>query len=439
MKKRQNTKRLSALLSAFLAAVMMVGVLPTQIFAVTQAEIDELERRKEAIEAKVEEKQAVVDELDEQQAGVMEQKKALDDRNEYLVEQLKINAEQIALYDEMIEQKAQEVEEAKALEEEQLQRYRTRVRAMEENGRGNVLAMLLQSNSLGEFLTAIDDIGEIMESDKALEDAYIAARKNTEQVKAEYEAVKAELEEKKVELDNERIEIEAQIDEATELIKEIKENIDEHATELKELRQAQEEAEDLINKKIAELEEQKRREEEERQRREEEERRRQEEQQSGGSSGGGSTGGGESVMGSGNFAWPCACTYITSRVGGRIHPISGVYKYHSGMDIGCQYGDAVWASDSGTVILAGENGGYGNCVMIDHGYINGDNYYTLYGHLSAIYVSVGQTVSQGDTIGAVGSTGVSTGPHLHFEIRNSSGPTDFNWRFEGMLTYDPTA
>ena len=396
MKNRQNTKRLPALLSAFLAAVMMIGVLPAQAFAVSQAEIDELERRKEAIEAKVEEKQAVVDELEEQQAGVMEQKKALDERNEYLIEQLKINAEQIVLYDEMIEEKAREVEAAKALEEEQLQRYRTRVRAMEENGRGNVLAMLLQSNSLGEFLTAIDDIGEIMESDKALEDAYIAAR-------------------------------EAQIDEAAKLIEEIKENISEHEDELDELRQAQAEAEDLISKKVAELEEQKRREEAAA-------------QTAAAAAGGG--GGGVSynnsdgsVMGTGNFAWPCACTYITSRVGGREHPITHVYKYHSGMDIGCQYGDAVWASDSGTVIVAGENGGYGNCVMIDHGYVNGDNYYTLYGHLSSIGVSVGQSVSQGQYIGAVGSTGVSTGPHLHFEIRNSSGPTDFNWRFEGMLTY----
>ena len=247
MKNRQNTKRLPALLSAFLAAVMMIGVLPAQAFAVSQAEIDELERRKEAIEAKVEEKQAVVDELEEQQAGVMEQKKALDDRNEYLLEQLKINAEQIALYDEMIEQKAQEVVAAKALEDEQLQRYRTRVRAMEENGRGNVLAMLLQSNSLGEFLTAIDDIGEIMESDKALEDAYIAARENTEKVKAEYEAVKADLEEKKVELGNEQTEIEAQIDEAAKLIEEIQNNIDEHEDELEELRRAQEEAQVMKN------------------------------------------------------------------------------------------------------------------------------------------------------------------------------------------------
>ena len=428
MKQRQ-TKRFSAALAAFLAFVLVFCALPAPVFAVTQAEIDELERKKEAIEEKVEEKQAVVDELEEKQAGVLEQKKALDERNSYLYEQLNINAEQIALYNELIAQKAREVDAAKAKELEQLERYRRRVRAMEENGQTDFLAMLLNANSLGEFLTAIDDIGEIMESDKMLEDAYIAARENTERVKADYEQYKTTLEAKKEELNTEKVRIEAEINEAAELLEKIKGDIDTYSEELAELEQAQKDAEELIEKKIAELEEQRRREEEA--------------AAAAAAAAGGEGGGGgyysDGPIASGNFIWPCACTYITSRVGGRIHPISGVYKYHSGMDIGCQYGDAVWASDSGTVILAGDNGGYGNCVMIDHGFVNGDHYYTLYGHLSAIYVSYGQAVSQGETIGAVGSTGVSTGPHLHFEIRNSSGPTDFNWRFESFLTYAPDA
>ena len=428
MLKQRQRKILSALLAILMSVSLAVGVLPTQVFAVTQAEIDELQRKKEELEEKVKEKQSAVDELEKKQAGVLKQKKALDERNEYLYEQLSINTEQIALYDQLIAQKALEVDAAKAKELEQLERYRKRVRAMEENGNADFLAMLLNSNSLGEFLTAIDDIGEIMESDKLLEDAYIAARENTERVKADYEEFKAGLEVKKRELNDEKGEIESEIAEASQLIEKIKSDIDSNSEELEELLKAEEEAEDLIAKKIAELEEQKRLEEEANKIHQGEE----------GGGGGGIPGGGESIA-SGNFAWPCACTYITSRVGGRIHPISGVYKYHSGMDIGCQYGDAVWASDSGTVILAGENGGYGNCVMIDHGYVNGDNYYTLYGHLSSIAVSYGQTVSQGEYIGAVGSTGVSTGPHLHFEIRNSAGPTDFNWRFESFLTYAPDA
>ena len=428
MMKQRQTKRFSAALAAFLAFVLVFCALPAPVFAVTQAEIDELERKKEAIEEKVEEKQAVVDELEEKQAGVLEQKKALDERNDYLYEQLNINAEQIALYNELIAQKAREVDAAKAKELEQLERYRRRVRAMEENGQADFLAMLLNANSLGEFLTAIDDIGEIMESDKMLEDAYIAARENTERVKADYEAFKSELEEKKRALNEEKGKIEAEIAEAAQLIEEITADLEANAKEIEELQQAQEEAEALIQQKIDELAAQ--------------QAALIAQQNTGdggenGGGGGGGYGGGESIA-SGNFAWPCSCTYITSRVGGRIHPITGQYKYHSGMDIGCQYGDSVWASDGGTVVIAGVNGGYGNCVMIDHGYVNGDNYYTLYGHLSSIAVSVGQTVSQGDYIGAVGSTGVSTGPHLHFEIRNSSGPTDFEWRFSG-LTYAPDA
>ncbi|MBR0208063.1 MAG: peptidoglycan DD-metalloendopeptidase family protein [Oscillospiraceae bacterium] len=421
--RQKRTKWLSAAIAAFAALSLVVGILPAPAYAVTQAEIDELERQKKKLEQQIEEKQAAVDELEKQHADATELKEALDERNVYLVRQIRLNDEQIAIYDAMIAQKAEEVKEAKRLEDEQLERWRNRVRAMEENGNGDYLAMLLNSNSIGEFLTAIDDIGEIMESDKLLEDAYIAARENTERVKADYEKYKAGLEVKKEELEKEQAKLEEEIIEATAQLEKLKQDIEKNSDELDKLNEKEEDTEALIEKKKAELEEQKRREEEARQA-----------AAAAAAGGGGGTYG--TVTGSGNFAWPCACTYITSMVGNRLHPISGVWRYHSGMDIGCQYGDAVWASDGGTVILAGVNGGYGNCIIIDHGYVNGDTYSTLYGHLSSIGVSVGQTVSQGQYIGAVGSTGNSTGPHLHFEIRNSSGPTDFSWRFSG-LTYAP--
>ena len=424
-KKRQN-RRLSAALSILLSLALVFGVLPAQVFAVTQAEIDELERQTKAVEEQVAEKQDLVDELEEQQADTMEQKKALDERNAYLLQQLLLNEKEILFYNELIAQKALEVEEARRLEEEQLRRYRARVRAMEENGNADFLSMLLNANSLGEFLTAIDDIGEIMESDKLLEDAYIAARENTERVKADYEEYKAGLEVKKAELSEEKAKIEEQIGEATDLLNELSMIITENTTELEELEASRERIDALIETKKAQLEEQRRL--------EEEARRAAEAAAAAAAAGGGEEGGASygTVTGTGSFAWPCGCTYITSVVGYRLHPISGVWKYHSGMDIGCQYGDSVWASDSGTVIIAGVNGGYGNCVMIDHN----NGYYTLYGHLSSIGVSVGQAVSQGEYIGAVGSTGNSTGPHLHFEIRNGAGAIDFNGWFGG-LSYAP--
>lgn len=111
---------------------------------------------------------------------------------------------------------------------------------------------------------------------------------------------------------------------------------------------------------------------------------------------------------------------ITSYFGYRIHPILGYSRLHAGLDIGAPYGAPVWASKAGTVIFAGWNGGYGNCVMIAHD----GGIVTLYGHMSELGVSEGSSVRQGTVIGWVGSTGASTGPHLHFETRVYDNPTD---------------
>lgn len=112
--------------------------------------------------------------------------------------------------------------------------------------------------------------------------------------------------------------------------------------------------------------------------------------------------------------------YISSTFGSRTDPIDGSSSYHKGIDYASGYGTPIAASKSGTVIYAGYNGGYGQCVMIDHG----DGYVTLYGHMQDYYVSYGQTISQGEILGEVGSTGWSTGPHLHFEIRKDGVPLD---------------
>ena len=116
----------------------------------------------------------------------------------------------------------------------------------------------------------------------------------------------------------------------------------------------------------------------------------------------------------GEFMWPTpSCYTVTSSFSPRRkNPVSGVYKAHTGTDIGARYGADILAANGGTVTLAGWNSGYGNCVIIDHG----GGKATLYGHMSAYSVSKGQTVSKGQKIGSVGSTGNSTGPHLHFEI-----------------------
>ena len=196
------------------------------------------------------------------------------------------------------------------------------------------------------------------------------------------------------------------------------EDIEGNAEELARLQADQDATQREIDQMVAALEEQRRQEE------------------AANNPGGGSVGGGGSVTGTGSFGWPVpSCTYITSKYGPRYHPVTGVYQStHTGLDIGAAYGATIVASDGGTVTCAGVKGGYGSCVMIDHG----NGYYTLYGHMSSISVSLGQSVSKGDTIGYVGDSGITTGPHLHFEIRVNGVCTDPAPWFSG-LSYAPDA
>ncbi|WP_404789344.1 murein hydrolase activator EnvC family protein [Altericista sp. CCNU0014] len=125
------------------------------------------------------------------------------------------------------------------------------------------------------------------------------------------------------------------------------------------------------------------------------------------------------VPGSGQFLLPSDGP-VTSIFGWRVHPILGTSRFHNGVDFGADYGSLIRAADNGVVISAEWMGGYGNTVIIDHG--NGLT--TLYGHASQIYVAAGQAVQKGQPVAAVGSTGLSTGPHLHFEVRNGGEPID---------------
>lgn len=121
----------------------------------------------------------------------------------------------------------------------------------------------------------------------------------------------------------------------------------------------------------------------------------------------------------GGMIWPVHGP-VTSPFGYRIHPVTGASRFHAGLDIAVGYGVPVLAADNGVVIEAGWVGGYGNCVIIDHG----GGWSTLYGHNQALTVSTGQTVRQGQKIAEVGSTGMSTGPHCHFETRFQGNPVD---------------
>jgi murein DD-endopeptidase MepM/ murein hydrolase activator NlpD len=125
------------------------------------------------------------------------------------------------------------------------------------------------------------------------------------------------------------------------------------------------------------------------------------------------------LRGTGIMAFPSDAS-TSSPFGWRMHPVLGYRRFHAGLDFAASYGSTIRAADSGTVIMAGWYGGYGNALIIDHG----KGITTLYGHTSQLFVSEGQTVQRGQAIAAVGSTGLSTGPHLHFEVRRDGTPVD---------------
>ena len=442
-----NNKKIISVIAVIMAVLMLmtliVSVIPVSAFAeVTQADIDEAQRKKDELVAQRQASQEKIDKLKEQQASVLEQKAALDERNEYAKEQLVLVQEQIDMYSEMIAEKMKEVEAAKNREEEQLQRYRTRVRAMEENGGYNILTLIFNAQSFTQLLTSLDDIGEIMESDRQLEDEYIAAREEHEEIQTQYEEEKAELEAKQAELEEEKAELEGLLAEADQLLKELEEDIEKAIKEYEIAEAARAAAAAELSNLVAALN---------RQNQEIANSNNNNNANAGGDTGtgSGSTGtstgssgngglisaGSEGVQGTGSLIWPVPCSHtVTSRFGKRIHPITGKETNHTGMDIDGygHEGYPIIACDAGVVVAAKWSDSYGYYVMIDHG--NGMQ--TLYAHMSAMAVKYGDKVTQGQTIGYLGSTGWSTGTHCHLEVYVNGSRTDPEAYFTGMTFYN---
>lgn len=401
-------KKAISIVCIILAFLMMVTLVVSVIGSLGalaaggQDQIDALEQQKSELQSQQASIQTNIDDLIAQQADVIDQKAAMDEKNELARQEIELINEQIDVYTGLIEDKAEELEKAEAAEQAQYELYRKRVRAMEEEGSYTYLDILFQCRSLSDVLSAIDMIGEIMDSDKRLFEEYKAARETTEQVKAEYEATLAQLGEKQETLEAEKAELEEQIAAAVEVINQLQDDIDAAKAEYAKAAAAEAAAQASINAIIAQMQA-------------EEEAARQEAAQNNQQyTGTGSTA-------TGTYIWPCpSSTYVTSAFGMRDHPLFGDERPHSGIDIAGSAGSEVLAADSGTVAVATYSSSYGNYVTIYHS--NGD--YTLYAHMSSLAVSAGQSVTQGDVIGYVGSTGWATGPHLHFEIRVNGSTVD---------------
>ena len=418
------SKKMVRAVCIVLAAMLVLGLIAFAIpaRAVTQSEIDALEAQRDAIRSQANDIQEQIDTLEDEITSVTDWKAVLDQQTALTSENIRLIDGQIALYDEMIEEKAAEVEGAVAAEEKQSERYRTRVRSMEESNGWSYLSVLLKATSLTDFLSRLNDISDIIRSDQNLKEEYVAAREYVEQVKAEYEEIQEQQKDKRAELGTERERLERQIAQANAVIAQLEDDIEgyESAYEAKENEEAEIQA--RIDELVAELQKQKEAEEAARRAYEEAQRRQQQQQQSSSSGGGSSSGGttGAAVNSSG-WVWPSGVTYLTSRWGYRIHPIFGTLKNHAGVDVGASYGSTISAAAGGTVQISEHSDSYGNYCVIYHS--NGVS--TLYAHMNALpVVKVGESVTAGQTIGYVGSTGWANGPHLHFEVRVNGATVD---------------
>ena len=272
-------------------------------------------------------------------------------------------------------------------EEAQYDLFCRQVRDEEERGTASFWSVIFKATSFSDLLGRIDFINEVAEHDQSVIN-------DLRQLRQQMQADRQALEEQRSQLESRQAELNSQLEAATQLIAKYNETAD----GLNDLAAQEKAAADELDAQI--------------QARREEENRNNGGDNSGGGGGGGGSGSDETPSSDG-YIWPSDCRLITSGYGGRDQPTPGASTTHMGVDIGASYGSYIYAVKSGTVVGSKYSwGGYGNYVEIDHG--NGN--FTLYAHMSERLVEVGEHVEQGEVIGLCGSTGISTGPHVHYEI-----------------------
>ncbi len=372
-----------------LALVLLTGqVLP--VLAVTWADVNDLKDDASALNSQKAHLESKLEELADDKSKALERRELLDQKIGVLVTQINNAQQQISDYDTLIDQTQAELEEAEAKEAEQYDLFCRRVRAMEEDGgKLSYWSVLFNATSFTDLLTRLSDANEVMEADQQVIDELEQLQAEIEEKKSNLETARTETVTLKNNLDSQKAELDQERAEANALAQEIESNAAEYQSTLDAI-EAEEEA---IQKKIVQLSQQLA-------------------AQNGGSSSSAALGG---------YIWPVSSRKINSPFGPRNTGIAGASTNHKGVDIGgVYYSSQVHAAKAGTVIISQYSSSYGNYVVISHG--SGNT--TLYAHMSSRSVSVGQTVAQGDVIGITGSTGISSGPHLHFEITENGVRVD---------------
>ena len=383
MKHTKRAGRVFQVLAALLLAVCVLCVDLSPALAVTQADIDKLKNNASDLSQQKKELQSKISALSDDIANNMKKKELLDSEISVLSSEISNVESQISTYAELITQTEAELLDAQEREAAQYELFCKRVRAMEERGTISYWSVLFKADSFTDLLSRLDFINEIMDSDqKVIQDlqdlqAEIEEKKESlETQKAESEAAKAELVSKKSELNKQR-------EAANALVAQLRASKSEYQEDMDDLSAEAEAVQAQILKLSKELAAQQ------------------------------AAQGKPSNAALGGYIWPVSSRRITSTFGGRASPGGIGSTNHKGIDIGgVGYTTEIHAAKAGTVIVSQYSRSYGNYVVVSHG--SGNT--TLYAHMSSRKVSVGAYVNQGDVLGITGSTGHSTGPHLHFEI-----------------------
>jgi len=401
----KNRKLWVSILAGLLALVMILGlfvsVIPTYVSAESSAEIQKrleaLEEEKDAIDEKIKELEGQLSENFDEMEEIVAQKDLIDQEVFLLNQQVdNINA-QIIETGLLIADKQDELDAAEEHLANLQEKNKERIRAMEKNGGLSYWSVIFKANSFVDLLDRLKMIEEIAEADKQRLEEMAAAAEAVAAAKEALEADKAALEESKKALDEAQAELAAKRAEADKLLAELVAIGQEYEDLLEESEDEQAELALAIAKAEKEYKAAK-------------EAERPKPPVSYPS--GGNTSPSTAPPSSSGWITPCRYIAMTSPFGGRIHPISGVWKMHYGVDLANNTGTPIYAARSGTVTTASYNGSAGYYVSINHG----DGFSSIYMHMTHYIVYGGQYVEQGQVIGYMGSTGGSTGPHLHFGI-----------------------